>query len=43
MRRVDEAHDQMKALIGIASNDLLAVARKGRHQQPAPAARADTV
>lgn len=29
MRRADEAHRQMKALIGIASNDLLAVARKG--------------
>ena len=40
MRRVDDAHDQMKALIGIASNDLLAVARKGRHQQPAAAAKA---
>jgi DNA-binding FadR family transcriptional regulator len=38
MRRVDDAHDQMKALIGIASNDLLAVARKGRHQQPVPTA-----
>jgi GntR family galactonate operon transcriptional repressor len=37
MRRVDEAHDQMKALIGIASNDLLAVARNGRREKPAPA------
>ena len=30
MRRVDDAHEQMKALIGIASLDLLAVADGGK-------------
>ena len=35
MRRVDDAHEQMKALIGIASLDLLEVANAAGNGRPA--------